>query len=149
MEDFVSVAPTTSVAPAAPERPDLAGIAIGSDPNPERVPPFVDYQASRRVYGAKAGYGSFQDAFLAATHATEGDRNPAAAIFNIDGHYFAQGVDRLTTTPLWHGGEDKVKLEKFRFETDPELVTNLERSNERVLALVDGAASLTFGKPSA
>jgi hypothetical protein len=128
-------------------RPDLAARVLGSTPNPSQVPPYVDFQTSHRVIGRRGGYESFEQALIGTMHATLGDRVPAAAILRVDGRFYAQGVDMLTTVPE-HRGQDTVQLAKLRFERDSSVIADVELATSSVVAFVDGLSSLIFGDPT-
>jgi hypothetical protein len=135
-----------AASPAA-ARPDLAGRSLGFVPNPEAIPPVVDFQASRRMVGTRAGYASFEQALIGTMKATLGEHNPAAAILKLDGRFYAQGVDMLTTT-VDFPGQDKVRSDKLRFESDASFMSDVEPADASVVAFVDGLSSLIFGDPT-
>lgn len=128
-------------------RPQLTGRSIGSMPNPEQRAPWIDFQATKRVFGRAEGYASFEQALIGTMHATLGERNPAAAIFRLDGRFYAQGIDRFVTTNE-HPREDTVRHARLRFEDAGMSIADVEPADASVVALVDGTSSLIFGDPT-
>jgi hypothetical protein len=128
-------------------RPVLVGRSLGFVPNSQSTYPEIDFQASSRMVGTRAGYASFEQALIGTMKSTLGEHNPAAAILKLDGRFYAQGVDMLTTT-IDFPGQDKVAVEKLRFEGDSNFMAEVEPTDASVVAFVDGMSSLIFGNPT-